>query len=171
MWSYVFANKRINQGEIDRLEDKARSIKSEIIDQQVGTDALRADVSRLMLVVAALKRTLIDKGLMTEDEFEKMILDLDLEDGVQDGMVTDTKIRRITCEQCGKLNRNRAYCYFCGQPLHVKDKVDVSRRRCTKCRRLNAARRRKCMYCGEPIKPRSTTKKKAAPKKKRPIRR
>ena len=132
MWTYMFANKRMNRADINILDVKTRHIKDEIIDQERGAESLRTDVCRLLLVVEALKRTMIARGLITEDEFEKMLLSLDIEDGVRDGLRTQQKVRHLDCKHCGKRNRNRAYCWHCGQPLHA-EKATQRNRICLSC--------------------------------------
>ena len=106
------------------------------------------DICRLMLVVEALKKILICRGYTTEDEFEKTLLELDLEDGIQEGIRTQKKVPRKNCAQCGRVNRKRSHCYFCGQPLHVAGRVEQRNRNCPKCRKKNAPRRQMCLYCG-----------------------
>ena len=151
MWTYMFANARINRGTIEQLETQTRSIKTSIIDQDRGSDALRMDLCRMMLVVEALKNVLIEKGYLTEDEFEQTVLHLDLEDGVRDGVRTQTKVPRMKCSNCGRLNRKRATCYSCGQPLHVDEYVPQTKKSCPKCKQINPPRKQKCMYCGEAL--------------------
>ena len=153
MWSYAFANKRVNRGDTDKLEVLTKTIKNEIIDQDRGADALRMDLCRMMLMFESLKRVLIDRGVISEEEFEQAVLDADLADGVRDGVYTQKKVPRITCSQCKRLNRKRAYCYFCGQPLHVKERVNMSKRRCPKCEQINPTRLQRCQYCGAGLGP------------------
>lgn len=148
MWTYMLSHAHLNRASIQSLEGRTARIKSGIIDQEEGADALRMDLCRLMLVVEAMKRVLVSRKLMTEREFQETILSLDLEDGVQDGLRTQKKVPRMTCDQCGRRNRKRSYCYFCGQPLHVLGGVELKRRDCPKCRKRNAPRAVTCLYCG-----------------------
>lgn len=159
MWTYMFANKRMNRADINALDVKTRHIKDEIIDQERSAESLRTDFCRLLLVVEALKRTMIARGLITEKEFEEMLLSLDLEDGVKDGLRTQKKVRHFHCMHCGKRNRNRAYCWHCGQPLHA-EKATARNRICPGCEQVIPVRLTACQYCGASLKePRRRTAK------------
>ena len=154
MWSYMFSNRIVNRADINRLDTKTNYIKGAIIDQERGSDAVRMDLCRIMLVVEVLKNRLVSAGLMTEEEFKEDVLNLDLEDGIRDGVKTQKKVPRRTCSQCGKINRHRSHCYYCGQPLAVEEYVPQNKKRCPKCEQINPPRLRKCQYCGAGLKPR-----------------
>ena len=151
MWSFMFANAQINRLDLNKLDRQAVQIKSDIIDQDRGADALRMDLCRMMLIVESMKNLLVEKGVMTEQEFEEGVINLDLEDGVRDGVRTQKKVPRMHCSQCGKINRKRAWCYYCGQPLHVKEAVPRNKKVCPKCEQINTPRATKCLYCGEKL--------------------
>ncbi len=148
MWGYMMGRTLVNSVSIDHLENKASQIKHQILDQEFGAQALRMEVSRLMMVVEALRRMLVRKGVMKEREFQQMLMDIDLEDGVQDGMVTERKAQRMKCPSCGRVNHRRTHCYFCVHPLLVQGRVSQREKVCPRCAKRNAPRSQRCLYCG-----------------------
>lgn len=161
MWVYLAGSPVINRGDIDKLEVHTRHIKEALIDQDRTNESLRTDIARLLLVVETLRRALISRGVLTQQEFEELLKEVDLEDGVPDGLRTRRKVPRKKCPHCGRLNRNRAYCYVCGQPLLSKEKVRTGKKLCRKCDQPNIWHATKCIYCGTPF---GVTKTKAASK-------
>lgn len=66
-----------------RLADDLDSLQAE-------ASALRQDVDELALFTRALSTLLVDKGVITHDELLERVVEVDREDGAEDGRMSST---------------------------------------------------------------------------------
>jgi hypothetical protein len=76
--------------QIDKARDEARGVREALHAARTGGSSvdvarLEAQLEELALGVKALQRMLVAKGLCTSEEFAAKLLEIDKEDGVQDG--------------------------------------------------------------------------------------
>lgn len=78
------------------------------------------ELSRHALVLQGLLRMCLKKGLFADAEFLKLLEDIDLEDGVRDGMRRRTKEPKV-CANCDKPARATAMtCLYCGTEFSIE---------------------------------------------------
>ena len=79
-----------------RALQREMAARSMALARQVGAlnrkrkdelESLRTTVAKLMLVVEAQQRLLLQKGFCTQKEFESVLRSVDLEDGAADGQL------------------------------------------------------------------------------------
>ncbi len=74
---------------------------------------LEHQVARLSLLNQALWELLRDRVGLTDQDLERVVHEVDMRDGVEDGRVTDTAVR---CPTCGRISNSKHYrCLYCGQ--------------------------------------------------------
>lgn len=79
---------------------------------------LRRHVDRLTLACQAMWELIRERGIVTEDELNEKILEVDLRDGRADGRIAS---QIIPCPKCGNnTNSRRQQCAICGAPLKKK---------------------------------------------------
>lgn len=76
---------------IERANDEAQQLRSEIATLRstrgdVDSERLLRAIGELALAVKTVQRIAVTKGLCTHAEFERVMHDIDLEDGRRDGM-------------------------------------------------------------------------------------
>jgi hypothetical protein len=76
--------------QIDKARTEAAAARAELSAVRTsggGVDSARleAALEELALAVKTLQRTLVDKGVTTQDEFARKLREIDLEDGRADG--------------------------------------------------------------------------------------
>ena len=92
-----------------QAESEARLVKSE-------NEILRQDIERLLMITEALWNLMKEQHGHTDEELTRRIEDIDLQDGVLDGRVAETKVDK--CPRCKRPNsKKRALCLYCGEPL------------------------------------------------------
>jgi hypothetical protein len=73
---------------------------------------LEHQVRRLALMNQALWELIRNRLGLTDGDLEKIVREVDLRDGVEDGAVTNTPLR---CPQCGRISNSRHWkCLYCG---------------------------------------------------------
>ncbi|MEK7867326.1 MAG: hypothetical protein AAB434_11645 [Planctomycetota bacterium] len=80
-------------------------------------------VGELNLICHALLRILIDKGIITKDDFDQAFHELDASDGVVDGKLSKKRVAKKgeTCPACEAKNPvGRKSCMYCDAPLEQK---------------------------------------------------
>ena len=113
----------------------------------------------MVLVLETLRRVILDKGLCTKEEFERMMVAVDAEDGVIDGLSSlppDGSGELRFCSGCQHFNPvDRSTCQYCGAAF--KGCCDPPKPpaypwywQCPKCSRLNAPSSKECMACSAP---------------------
>ena len=129
---YLFDNDWIQRQDIDNLEERASELEYRVLrsghsSKTLETDVaqLRRDVSRMMLRLEAIQRTLADKGLCSREDLVRRMQAIDAEDGVIDGKMT----------------------------LPSSGEADL--RYCDSCQHYNPARLQACQYCGRLFGPKA----------------
>ncbi len=78
---------------------------------------IEEDLGRCALVVKALVRLCIEKGVLDEPALLKKLEEIDLEDGKRDGKAARDRAPRA-CHNCGKTNAYSSMsCMYCGVPF------------------------------------------------------
>ena len=83
-----------------------------------ATEALRADVERLLIITEALWTLLKEKHGYSDEELYRQVEEIDLRDGKLDGKVA--RSAPLKCPRCNRtLMGNRPACIYCGQEVQV----------------------------------------------------
>lgn len=120
----------LSNRDVQDARDRAGNISAHMImDSNTAREATRKIgemaeiVGELNLVCHALLRVLIDKGILTKEDFEHAFHELDASDGVVDGKLgkkRETK-KGETCPACEAKNPvGRKSCMYCDAPLEQK---------------------------------------------------
>jgi len=73
---------------------------------------LEYQVARLMLLNQALWELLRPRLKMTDADFENLVREVDMRDGVEDGKITHNAVK---CPQCSRVSNSKHYkCLYCG---------------------------------------------------------
>lgn len=87
--------------------------------RSADTDALRADIERLLMITEALWTMMKDQFEYTDAHLAQRITDIDARDGAVDG-----RVRRNAppnCASCGRpVSRKAAVCLYCGAQAPVQ---------------------------------------------------
>jgi len=69
-------------------------------------------IARLTLINQALWELIRDRLQLTDTDLEHIMEEIDLRDGVKDGMITNTPLQ---CPKCGRISNSRHWkCLYCG---------------------------------------------------------
>jgi hypothetical protein len=123
---YLFDNNWMQRADIDNLEERAGELEYRILQsgqssRNLETDMahLRRDVSRMMLMLEAIQRTLADKGLCSREDLVQRMQAIDAEDGLVDGKMTlpsSGKAELRYCDSCQHFNpAHLLACQYCGR--------------------------------------------------------
>lgn len=116
LWD-LLQNPRIENAaaKADLAESTARRTESKADRQLHQIHDLELQVDRLSLVVMGLCELLIESQVISREELQATIDEIDVRDGVKDGRV---RASHPTCPDCGRPNhRQRTYCLYCGAAL------------------------------------------------------
>lgn len=95
------------------------------------TRSLETRLEQQELLLEALVRGILDRGLMTREEIQDLVAQADLEDGVEDGRMGPSRIKKApkcgTCER--PVNPKREHCVYCGAEVPEDVRKKASRRR------------------------------------------
>ena len=71
------------------------------------------------LLIETLYRIVIDKGLVTEEQFKDLVAQIDLEDGYEDEKIGGDRTRKAPkCSNCEKpINPKRSHCVYCNAEI------------------------------------------------------
>lgn len=125
IFRYLFDHDWFQRADIDRLEAETSRLHADLWSRQhenrdiaEENEALRREVSRLVLVVEAMNRLGIERNLWTADDMTRTLERVDLEDGVADGKRTKAApVGPSICVTCGKpIPRHVAKCLHCNTP-------------------------------------------------------
>jgi hypothetical protein len=125
IFKYLFDSDWMQRADLVRLDEQANRMHSDLWSQSrknrdlaEENEALRHEVSRLVLVVETMNRLAVGKNLWSSEEFAATLCKTDLEDGVADGKSTHAaRPVRPTCRGCGRrISRNVAKCLHCNRP-------------------------------------------------------
>ncbi len=122
IWKYIASDyDRHARGEIEDLKQElAGAVDTQMFAHwQERVRRLEQRQERLALASAALARLLEMKGLITDEEMETMVLQLDLLDGREDGKIGETPAAAAPrCKKCNHyVNPTRGACVYCGHAL------------------------------------------------------
>ena len=82
------------------------------INETARVAELEHQVARLMLLNQALWEVLRPRLKMTDADFEQVVREVDLRDGVEDGKITHNAVK---CPQCSRVSNSKHYkCLYCG---------------------------------------------------------
>ena len=123
---YLFDSHWMQRSDIDNLEERAGELEYRVLkggqaSKNLETDMahLRRDVSRMMLMLEAIQRTLADKGLCSREDLVRRMQAIDAEDGVVDGRMTPASSGQEElryCNSCQHFNPARLLsCQYCGR--------------------------------------------------------
>lgn len=107
LWIAGLANAGLRN--MDRMEGGRQDMTPQLLAQ---VRELEHQIGRLTLLNQALWELLRDRVGLTDQDFENMVREVDLRDGVLDGQITNTPMK---CPQCGRVSASKHYrCLYCG---------------------------------------------------------
>lgn len=124
LFHLLFDNNLWQRVDLDRLDQRADRLHADLWSESYKNrdladenDALRQEVSRLILVVESMHRLALEKKLWTAEEMAKTLEAADLENGVADGKKTPVaRVSKAACEGCGRTIPPRvARCPHCNR--------------------------------------------------------
>jgi hypothetical protein len=124
IFKYFFDHDWIQRANLEQLDEQTSRISSALWSQRkenrdlaAENEALRREVSRLVLVVESINRLGLEKNLWSQDEMARKMGAVDLEDGVADGRLNPVAdFVPSECSSCGKpMPRHVARCLNCNQ--------------------------------------------------------
>lgn len=118
-WDHWFDDDYKQRDDIESLKVSAGSVAQSTgsLERRVGQLADR--VGRLELTVQGVYRVVEQQGFITDEQFRQLLVQVDLEDGREDGRVgPDRSEKAPKCPSCERpINRKRTNCVFCGTEL------------------------------------------------------
>lgn len=126
IWSYLFDNEYFQRSDINRLDERASDVEQKLWSAQAKSRnaqqqaaELRHEMGRMLLVIEALSRIVVEKKVCTREELAATLTAVDAEDGTVDGRVSPAKpAARGWCGSCEHQNRPQAAkCAYCGAAL------------------------------------------------------
>ncbi len=122
IWDHMFDTDHKQREDIESLRVAAGSAVNSTgsLERRVGK--LTERLGRLELTVEGVYRALESKGHITVEEFRELLVQIDLEDGREDGRIgTDRSARAPKCPSCSRpINPKRRTCVFCQAELPVR---------------------------------------------------
>jgi hypothetical protein len=113
----LFQQDRIRQADETAWEARteSRGAIREVEDLRQRLRSLEERTERLALAAMAMAEILRDRDLLSEEEVEAKIREIDLRDGELDGRLAAPLQR---CSKCDRvIGRSRRACLYCGTPL------------------------------------------------------
>ncbi|MBL8760046.1 MAG: hypothetical protein JNL50_01970 [Phycisphaerae bacterium] len=102
----------IQQSRISNLQSEADSARAASRTTDARVAELERTVESLTLMTMALGELLAQKGVVSSEEIEARVRDIDLSDGKLDGRVATSP--RV-CRKCGRMIAgDRVNCLYCG---------------------------------------------------------
>lgn len=94
----------------------AQDAKATAQAARTAVETLRFDVERLLMITQAFWIILKDRHGYSDEDLERMVMDIDLQDGKLDGKVASDA--PAVCPHCGKvLSKQRPLCLYCGKAV------------------------------------------------------
>jgi hypothetical protein len=119
LWNFLFDSDLRQRADIDALEQGAvaGATSAAATERRLGHTNERIDQLELML--EGIYRVLEQRGHVTAQEFRDLLVQVDLEDGREDGRVgPDRAAKSPKCTACGRpVNPRRDACVFCNTAL------------------------------------------------------
>ncbi len=130
LWDYLFDSEYKQRDDIESLKVAAGStaVSTGSLERRVGK--LTQRLGRLELTVEGVYRALESKGHITTEEFRDLLVQIDLEDGREDGRIGDDRSAKApSCPACSRpINPKRTHCVFCQAELPERPKPRRRRR-------------------------------------------
>jgi hypothetical protein len=96
IWKYLFDSDWQQRSDIEDLAERSGHLADTVRGARYSAQQLKEqvrelqnDVAELALFNQTLLRVLVQKGLCTPEEFKELFTQIDLEDGTQDGQITE----------------------------------------------------------------------------------
>jgi hypothetical protein len=110
IFRYLFDSDWMQRADLERLDQQTNRIHSDLWSQSrenrnlaEENEALRQEVSKLVLVVESMNRLALRKNVWTAEEMAQTLGAADLEDGVADGKRTNAaRPVKTACGGCGR---------------------------------------------------------------------
>lgn len=101
---------------VSATNEKIDDLHEEVQDRKDSLSMLRQDIERLYLIIEALWAILREATDLTDADLQRIIQDIDLQDGTLDGR-NRCQNEVLRCSACGKvILRGHAKCAYCGAP-------------------------------------------------------
>ena len=123
------------QKQIDGLK---RGQLDDSVDASIRARQLELRLGRLELLVHALAELLVERARATPEELAALVAQIDLRDGVEDGVMDPTGTKPgPRCLECGRpANPRRPVCVYCGAGREVEPQQPKEREvACPACKR------------------------------------
>lgn len=124
-WDHLFDNDYKQRDDIEALSAISTEQAIESGATRRRLEKLSQRVDRNELLNEALFRWFEAEHGLTAERFRELIVQIDLEDGVEDGRIGKDKTKRAPkCPSCARpVSRKRSQCVYCGADLpHAKGK-------------------------------------------------
>ena len=129
IFNFIFDSEWSQRSDIEDLKQKNIELASKLYQKRPGEatlekkiHTLEQEVGELALLSKTLMRILMEKGVCTGQEFEALMHQFDLEDGVADGKVTKPSVfKTARCPKCNHpIQPQWKRCLYCSTAiLHV----------------------------------------------------
>jgi len=139
-WDFLFMNAqtRMVKRELqEAIETQGQALARTTFDIGTLAGRTRYQVDRLELTVRALCEILVHHGLTTREQIATLMQQIDLLDGREDGMVTDTAHHDAPrCAACERyINPERDRCVYCNTAIPPKPAPAPAQPRVVTCGR------------------------------------
>ena len=122
IWNLLFDSDYSQRQDIDALQARVQgaALAGASADRDIA--GLRRDIARLDLTIEGIVRVLERRGQLTKQELRDIIVEIDLEDGREDGRIgPDRSAKAPKCDACGRpVNPKRDVCVYCNAELPKK---------------------------------------------------
>lgn len=110
----IAAHRRINA-----IRGDMRNQKLSLNESELSAVSMWQDIEKLYLIVEALWAIIKQTTNLSDDDFNELIRQIDLQDGKLDGRnSSNVQIRK--CSNCGRtILRGQAKCSYCGEEIDV----------------------------------------------------
>jgi len=130
LWDYLFDSEYKQRDDIESLKATAGSAVASTSSLERRVGKLTERLGRLELTVEGVYRALESKGHITTEEFRDLLVQIDLEDGREDGRIgVDRSAKAPSCPACSRpINPKRTHCVFCHAELPERPRRGSRRR-------------------------------------------
>lgn len=119
LWKYLWDDDYKQRDDINALQGAQAASDTMTSRANRKLDRLEQRLNQLELTVHGIYRVLEKEGSINTAQFRELLVQVDLEDGREDGRIgKDRTAKAPKCQLCGKpINKKRDECVFCGEPL------------------------------------------------------